>query len=100
MALAPFPSQSVLNTFLYQSVFQTSLSHLLHFEDRNSMRFSIESRVPFLDHRLVEFLFSLPDHFKIRGTDTKYILRQSQAPILPSAIALRKDKKGFVTPGE
>jgi asparagine synthase (glutamine-hydrolysing) len=64
------------------------------------MRFSIESRVPFLDHRLVEFLFSLPDHFKIRGTDTKYILRQSLAPILPSAIALRKDKKGFVTPGE
>jgi len=100
IALAPFPSQSALNTFLYQSVFQTSLSHLLHFEDRNSMRFSIESRVPFLDHRLVEFLFSLPDHFKIRGTDTKYILRQSQAPILPSAIALRKDKKGFVTPGE
>ena len=64
------------------------------------MAFSIESRVPFLDHRLVEFAFSLNDEDKIKLGITKYILRKSLAPLLPNAIANRKDKKGFVTPGE
>ena len=64
------------------------------------MAFSIESRVPFLDHRLVEFAFSLRDEDKIRGTETKYILRKALADVLPDAITNRQDKKGFVTPGE
>lgn len=94
-------SNNKTNNFLYDLIFTTSLPSLLHFEDRNSMAFSIESRVPFLDHRLVEFGFSLPIEDKIsEKAETKHILRQSLAPVLPEAIAKRKDKKGFVTPGE
>ncbi|MGI8894009.1 MAG: asparagine synthase (glutamine-hydrolyzing), partial [Bacteroidia bacterium] len=93
-------SGSKLNNFLYNLIFTTSLPSLLHYEDRNSMAFSIESRVPFLDHRLVEFTFSLPDENKIEGATTKSILRKSLADILPDKIRNRRDKKGFVTPGE
>jgi asparagine synthase (glutamine-hydrolysing) len=64
------------------------------------MSFSVESRVPFLDHRLVDFGFSLPDHEKINGAQTKSILRESMKDILPASIYNRKDKKGFATPGE
>jgi len=91
---------SRLNRFLYHLTFTSSLPSLLQYEDRNSMAFSIESRVPFLDHRLVEFVFSLPDEDKIRLSETKYILRHSLNGLLPAAVAARKDKKGFVTPGE
>jgi len=91
---------SKLKKFLYHLVFNTSLPSLLHYEDRNSMAFSIESRVPFLDHRLVEFAFSLNDEDLISNGETKKILRNSLEGILPKAIAERKDKKGFVTPGE
>jgi asparagine synthase (glutamine-hydrolysing) len=89
-----------LNQFLYQLMTTTSLPTLLQFEDRNSMAFSIESRVPFLDHRLVEFIFSLGDDEKIKNAVTKKVLRDGMRGILPDAIADRKDKKGFVTPGE
>jgi asparagine synthase (glutamine-hydrolysing) len=89
-----------LNQFLYQLTFASSLPTLLQFEDRNSMAFSIESRVPFLDHRLVEFVFTLPDQAKIYNGVTKNVLRESMRNIMPSAITDRKDKKGFVTPGE
>ncbi|MEO5569854.1 MAG: asparagine synthase C-terminal domain-containing protein, partial [Bacteroidia bacterium] len=88
------------DNFLYQLMFNTSLPSLLHYEDRNSMAFSIESRVPFLDHRLVEFGFQLKTNDKVNSTETKYILRKSLHGILPEAIENRKDKKGFVTPGE
>lgn len=91
---------SRMDEFLYNLIFTTSLPSLLHYEDRNSMAFSIESRVPFLDHRLVEFVFSLTDGDKINKAETKYILREALKTILPFAIYSRKDKKGFVTPGE
>lgn len=89
-----------LSAFLYHLLFSTSLPSLLQYEDRNSMAFSVESRVPFLDHRLVEYCFSLSDEDKIHGIDTKYVMRESLKHILPQAIYARKDKKGFVTPGE
>lgn len=91
---------SRLNRFLFQLMTATSLPSLLQFEDRNSMAFSIESRVPFLDHRLVEFVFSLNDDAKFSSGITKRVLREGMAGILPDAIAARSDKKGFVTPGE
>lgn len=91
---------SRFDEFLVNLVFTTSLPTLLHFEDRNSMAFGIESRVPFLDHRLVEFSFSLGDEDKINYGQTKYILRHALQGILPEAIVRRQDKKGFVTPGE
>lgn len=87
--------------YLYQLIFYTSLPTLLHYEDRNSMAFSIESRVPFLDHTLVEYIFSLPVESKMNTElGTKAILRQALNDVLPTAIQRRKDKKGFVTPGE
>lgn len=89
-----------LNQFLYNLTFNTSLPSLLHYEDRNSMAFSIESRVPFLDHRLVEFVFSLEDSDKFHLGTTKKILRTSLQSVVPANILSRKDKKGFVTPGE
>lgn len=88
------------DNFLYHLLFTTSLPSLLHYEDRNSMAFSIESRVPFLDHRLVEFAFNMNTYDKVNRTETKYILRQALHGILPEAIEKRSDKKGFVTPGE
>jgi asparagine synthase (glutamine-hydrolysing) len=94
------PEGTRLTKFLYHLVFSTSLPSLLQYEDRNSMAYSVESRVPFLDHRLVEFCFSLEDEDKIHGIETKYILRQAMKPVLPQAVFERKDKKGFVTPGE
>ncbi len=94
-------TEDKFNNFLNHLLFSTTLQTLLHHEDRNSMAFSIESRVPFLDHRLVEFAFSLNAEDKISpDAETKYILREGLKPILPKAIYERKDKKGFVTPGE
>jgi asparagine synthase (glutamine-hydrolysing) len=89
------------NNLLYHLLMNTTLQTLLHYEDRNSMAFSLESRVPFLDHRLVEFAFTLSRNDRISDwAETKFILRESLKPILPTAVYERKDKKGFVTPGE
>lgn len=77
---------------------QFGLQDLLRYEDRNSMAFSIESRVPFLDHRLVEFSIALDNHWKIRDGWTKYILRKTAEPLLPKEVVWRKDKMGFLTP--
>ena len=59
------------------------------------MAHSIEARVPFLDHRLVDFAFTLPDEWKIHQVTTKYILRQGMKGTLPESIRNRKDKIGF-----
>ncbi|MEY3443254.1 MAG: Asparagine synthetase [Bacteroidota bacterium] len=70
---------------------------LLRYEDRNSMAFAIEARLPFLDYRIVEFAMTIPDEYKIREGWQKYILRKAM-PELPEKIRFRKDKKGFTTP--
>jgi len=93
-------SSSKLNEFHYALMNYSSLPTLLHYEDRNSMAHSIESRVPFLDHRLVELLFQFPDDLKINNGWTKFVLRQAMEGVLPKEIQWRTDKKGFVTPGE
>lgn len=74
------------------------LQQLLRAEDRNAMAFSIEARLPFLDHRLVEFLFTLDGHWKIRRGLTKYVLREAMRGILPEAVRHRMGKLGFPTP--
>ena len=74
------------------------LPHLLRYEDRNSMRHSVETRLPFLDYRLVEFCVSIAVDSKIRQGWSKYILRESMDDILPKSIAWRKDKMGFEAP--
>lgn len=73
---------------------------LLHFEDRNSMAHSVESRTPFLDYRLVEYVLGLPSEYKIAGGWTKRILRESMKGILPEPVRTRIDKLGFVTAEE
>jgi len=89
---------SRLENKLYHDVYYSSLPRLLQYEDRDSMAFSLESRVPFLDYRFVEFIFSLPVSNKIKNGWTKYILRKAMKDILPEKIRCRKDKMGFVTP--
>lgn len=87
-----------LSNNLYQTLVNTSIPHLLHWEDRNSMAHSIESRVPFLDYRLAEWVFSIPTDQKIRGAETKYVLRNAMKNILPEKVRTRMDKVGFATP--
>lgn len=70
---------------------------LLRFEDRNSMAFSLEARLPFLDYRIVEFALSLPEELKINKGWQKFILREAVSE-MPDSIKWRKDKKGFTTP--
>jgi asparagine synthase (glutamine-hydrolysing) len=90
-------TDSTLNRMLYADL-KTYLHELLMKQDQMSMAASIESRVPFLDHKLVEFTARLPTHLKIRrGWTTKYILRRSMKNVLPPAILSRK-KMGFPVP--
>jgi len=90
-------SRSLLNRMLYADT-KTYLQELLMKQDQMSMAASIESRVPFLDHKLVEFTARLPQHLKLRrGWTTKYILRESMKNVLPPAILSRK-KMGFPVP--
>ncbi|MCC5664229.1 asparagine synthase (glutamine-hydrolyzing) [Nostoc sp. CHAB 5784] len=91
-----FPEQ-LANT-LYWHLVQQSIPALLHYEDRNSMAFSIEARVPFLDHRIVEFALSLDSNYKIRGSWTKWILRQAMQDLLPREVTWRRSKLGYPTP--
>ena len=86
-----------LNESLLQH-FEYKLEHLLKWDDLNAMNFSIESRVPFLDHHLVEKTLSLSPEFVIHKGFTKYILRESVKDIIPNKIYNRLDKKGFSTP--
>lgn len=75
------------------------LPELLRYEDRNSMAFSIESRVPFLTPKLVQFVFSLPESYLIsREGVSKYVFREAMRGIAPDVILDRRDKIGFVTP--
>ena len=74
------------------------LPALLQVEDRLGMAFSLETRFPLLDHRLVELSLSLPSYLKVNAFSLKYIFRQSIKDILPEKIYARKDKMGFPTP--
>jgi asparagine synthase (glutamine-hydrolysing) len=91
-----FPDRlrKLLNTILTTR----GLPELLRYEDRNSMAHSLEARVPFLDVRLVELLFSLQGGELIRNGTTKSILRRALGDILPPVVRDRVDKLGFVTP--
>lgn len=92
------PAQLDLNGVLYFNTFVYGLEELLRYADRNSMAHAVEVRLPFLNHRLVEFLFSLPPHFKIHKGWTKWLLRQATQTLLPEPIVWRKDKVGFEPP--
>ena len=89
-------ARSLLDRLLYADI-KTYLHELLMKQDQMSMAASVESRVPFLDHKLVEFTSGLPERLKLRGWTTKYVLRQSMKDLLPSAI-LDRAKMGFPVP--
>jgi asparagine synthase (glutamine-hydrolysing) len=91
------PSSRLLN-FLYNMLHSTSIQTLLHLEDRMSSANSVESRVPFLDHRLVDFSFTLPSSFKIKPPMHKYIHREAMKDIVPLQIYERRDKAVFSSP--
>lgn len=85
-------NQVLVNTF------ETTLETLFHYGDRASMAFSVESRFPFMDYRLVEFLASVPVCYKIHNGYTKYLARIAFSGKLPDNIVWRKDKMGWPIP--
>ncbi|TFG45607.1 MAG: asparagine synthase (glutamine-hydrolyzing), partial [Candidatus Brocadiia bacterium] len=87
-----------LKEALRLTLFSTSIPHLLLWEDKNSMRWSVESRVPFLDTKLVEMALSLQPEQKLKNGKTKLIFKQAIKDILPEMILARKDKIGFTVP--
>lgn len=89
---------NLLDKYLVKSTLGGQLRRLLHYGDRNSMAFSLEARVPFLDHRLIEYSLALPVREKINKDVTKNILREAMRNKMPEEIRTRKDKKGFPTP--
>jgi asparagine synthase (glutamine-hydrolysing) len=95
-AFAESDATSLLDRLLYADI-KTYLHELLMKQDQMSMAASIESRVPFLDHKLVEFSAALPERMKLRGATTKYVLRESMKGLLPEAI-LSRAKMGFPVP--
>ena len=79
---------------------EMSLINYFHWADRGSMAFSIESRMPFMDYRLVEFLAMIPATYKIHGGWTKFIARNAFNQYLPDSVCWRKDKMGWPIPEE
>jgi asparagine synthase (glutamine-hydrolysing) len=94
--MAGSDAKSLLDRLLYVDT-KTYLHELLMKQDQMSMAASIESRVPFLDHPLVEFTARLPERLKLRGGTTKYILREAMRDVLPAEI-LSRGKMGFPVP--
>jgi asparagine synthase (glutamine-hydrolysing) len=87
-----------IDKHIFAQVFQLSLPGLLQYQDRTSMMNGIESREPFLDHRLVEFLIGLGGKFKVRDGQTKWLLREGMGSVLPPQVRHRHSKIGFETP--
>ena len=89
---------TLLAATLWDEVARTSLPALLRYEDRNSMAFGIEARVPFLDHRIVELTMRMPDRLKIDGDRRKAALLDAMRGIVAPQVLARRDKIGFVPP--
>ncbi len=92
------PVVNCVEDLLYYNTFIHGLQELLRYADRNSMANSVEVRLPFLQHQLVEFIFSLTSNYKIQHGFTKWILRKASENMLPSSIAWRKGKIGYEPP--
>lgn len=87
-----------LNAALHFVMMKGGLQNLLRYADRNSMAHSREVRLPFLNYKLVELMYAMPDDFKLHDGWTKFLLRKSMQDILPAEICWRKDKVGFEPP--
>lgn len=91
-------TQASLNRTLEADLTNYSLPALLRYADRNSMQFSVEVRLPFLDYRIVALARSLPAFMKIQGRAHKIVLRQACEGLIPQSVQSRTDKTGFATP--
>ena len=91
------PENDFFNKMLHFDL-ENSLPALLHVEDRVSMAWGVESRVPLLNHKLVEYLASIPENVKINPSNMKYLLKETYGSELPDEILNRKDKMGFPVP--
>lgn len=78
--------------------FDHALATLLHYADKSAMAWSVESRMPFMDVRLVEFLATVPAVYKLHGGWTKWLARAAMAPVLPPSVCWRRDKLGWPIP--
>jgi asparagine synthase (glutamine-hydrolysing) len=79
-------------------ILMDTLPQLLRMADRSSMAFSLEARVPVLDHKVVEYGVSLPDHLKVQKGWSKYAVREAMDGLLPQPVRQRKTKLGFAAP--
>lgn len=90
--------QTIVQRIQVDDLMVDTLPQLLRMEDRSSMAFSLEARVPLLDHPLVEYGVSLPDHLKVHDGWSKYAIRQVMEGVMPDAVRLRTSKLGFAAP--
>ncbi len=96
----PYDNERPFMRHLFNALKYSALPEYLRYEDRNSMAYSLETRLPFMDYRIVEWAFTLPAFCKIHGGINKRVLREYAARFVPESIVGRKDKQGFVTPQE
>jgi len=89
---------SVMQRIQVDDILMDTLPLLLRMEDRSSMAHSLEARVPLLDHRLVEYGISLPDHLKVHHGWSKFAIREAMRGVLPDAVRQRTSKLGFAAP--
>ena len=84
--------------FQKRELMQRNLPHLLRYEDKNSMRHSVETRLPFIDYRFIQSALSINDEIKVKNGYLKYLLRKVVNDILPQSIVWRTNKFGFEAP--
>ncbi|HEY7543480.1 MAG TPA: asparagine synthase C-terminal domain-containing protein, partial [Blastocatellia bacterium] len=94
----PQSKRDRLTKKLYQDAMRGELQELLRYGDRNSMAFSREVRQPFLDHRIAEFVFTLPPDQKLFRGETKVVMREAIRGLVPESIVKRQDKLGYQAP--
>lgn len=93
----PKPFDNKLQNMQYRDLFFTKIPRALRFNDRLSMAYGVELREPFLDHKLVEFAFTMPSEFKIQNGAGKYMLREILKPLVPADISYAP-KRALQTP--
>jgi asparagine synthase (glutamine-hydrolysing) len=92
------PNYSDFYDVWLESIYGIHLPHLVHYDDRNAMAYSIEGRMPFLDHRIAECVATIQPSYFLKDGLRKYPLREACGEYLPQIIKERKDKIGFYTP--
>jgi asparagine synthase (glutamine-hydrolysing) len=86
---------TIMQAVQIEDILVDTLPLILRMEDRSSMAFSIEARVPLLDHKLVEYGLSLPDHQKIQDGFSKFAVREATRGLMPEGVRMRRTKLGF-----